>query len=245
MPTTTPNLGLTAYNTVTDASSVLIYAYADQVSGCATGQNLQRIDTFAGNTSSSLTIISASVVSHSASLVTLSASMVIANASLVIISGSAGQIATLTPNYAVVGRASTQTLADSTSASLLWDINISRNPTSMHSASSNSERLIIQRAGLWRAYTQAQFTAHASGSDILQLYINRTSASSYDLLGEQVHAGNASINNGFSITATTTAVAGDYFYVVAKQTSGAPLNLLYYSWFNPSFGCDLIYGTIT
>jgi len=59
---TTTNLGLTTYSTITDASSVLIYDYIDQVSGSVVTSNLSIIDAFAGNTSASLTDISASLV---------------------------------------------------------------------------------------------------------------------------------------------------------------------------------------
>jgi hypothetical protein len=58
----TPNLGLTTYKTTIDASSVLVYDYVDQVSGSSTTQNLGIIDAFAGNTSASLILISASMV---------------------------------------------------------------------------------------------------------------------------------------------------------------------------------------
>ena len=58
---TTTNLGLTTYSTITDASSVLIYDYIDQVSGSVVTSNLSIIDTFAGNISASLTTISASL----------------------------------------------------------------------------------------------------------------------------------------------------------------------------------------
>jgi len=58
---TTTNLGLTTYSTITDASSVLIYDYIDQVSGSVVTSNLSIIDTFAGNISASLTAISASL----------------------------------------------------------------------------------------------------------------------------------------------------------------------------------------
>jgi hypothetical protein len=62
MSGTTPYLGLTSYQTVTDASSVLIYDYVDQTSGSSSTQNLGIIDTHASNTSASLILISASMV---------------------------------------------------------------------------------------------------------------------------------------------------------------------------------------
>jgi len=58
----TTNLGLTTYSTVTDASSVLIYEFIDQISGSTATSNVGIIDTFAGHTSASLTDISASLV---------------------------------------------------------------------------------------------------------------------------------------------------------------------------------------
>jgi len=58
---TTTNLGLTTYSAITDAASVLIYDYIDQVSGSVVTSNLSIIDTFAGNISASLTAISASL----------------------------------------------------------------------------------------------------------------------------------------------------------------------------------------
>lgn len=62
MVATTPNLGLTTYKTTIDASSVLVYDYVDQVSGSSTTQNLGIIDAFAGQTSASFVLVSASMV---------------------------------------------------------------------------------------------------------------------------------------------------------------------------------------
>ena len=61
MTATTPSLGLTTYDTIIDASSVLLYSYFDQVSGSGTSQNLGIIDNFANITSASLVNISGSL----------------------------------------------------------------------------------------------------------------------------------------------------------------------------------------
>lgn len=61
MTAITPNLNLITYSTITDASSVLLYGYFDQVSGSGATQNLGIIDTFAGNTSASIVNISGSI----------------------------------------------------------------------------------------------------------------------------------------------------------------------------------------
>jgi len=50
----TPNLGLTTYNAITDASTVLLYDYIDAVSGSRTTENLGKLDRYAGEISGSL-----------------------------------------------------------------------------------------------------------------------------------------------------------------------------------------------
>ena len=75
MPTTTSFLGLTAYRSTTDASSVLIYTYNDQISGSGTTQNLGILDASASRVSASLIVISASMSGMSASIVQISASL--------------------------------------------------------------------------------------------------------------------------------------------------------------------------
>jgi len=54
-------LGLKTYNTITDASSTLIYGFINDTSGCSSNTNVGIIDEFAGNTSASITDISASL----------------------------------------------------------------------------------------------------------------------------------------------------------------------------------------
>jgi hypothetical protein len=54
MPNITPNLGLTTYNAITDASSVLLYDYIDAVSGSRTTENLGKLDRYAGEISGSI-----------------------------------------------------------------------------------------------------------------------------------------------------------------------------------------------
>lgn len=53
---TTPNLGLKTYNTVTD-SATLFLTYVNDVSGSSATENLSKIDTFAGETSASMTAV--------------------------------------------------------------------------------------------------------------------------------------------------------------------------------------------
>lgn len=57
----TPNLGLTTYSTITDASSVLIYTYINTVSGSGIAQNLGIIDAYAGEISASIISLNTSV----------------------------------------------------------------------------------------------------------------------------------------------------------------------------------------
>ena len=75
MPTTTAFLGLTSYVSTTDASSILIYTYNDQVSGSGTNQNLGILDASASRVSASLTTLSGSMVGMSASIIAISASI--------------------------------------------------------------------------------------------------------------------------------------------------------------------------
>ncbi len=57
----TKNLGMTTYSTITDASSVLVYSYIDQTSGCSTTTNIGILDRFAGEASGSISAISGSL----------------------------------------------------------------------------------------------------------------------------------------------------------------------------------------
>jgi hypothetical protein len=77
----TPNLRLTTYNTITDASSVLVYTYVNQVSGSAATANLGIIDNFAGQ-------VSGSIVNMSGSFTTINACLVLISGSLTAMSGS-------------------------------------------------------------------------------------------------------------------------------------------------------------
>jgi len=54
MSNITPNLGLTTYNAITDASTVLLYDYIDAVSGSRATENLGKLDRYAGEISGSL-----------------------------------------------------------------------------------------------------------------------------------------------------------------------------------------------
>ena len=60
MPANTTVLNLVTYNTTVDASSVGMYTYCNTVSGSTTGQNLGKLDRWAGEVSASLTKISGS-----------------------------------------------------------------------------------------------------------------------------------------------------------------------------------------
>jgi hypothetical protein len=61
MTTKTQFLGLTSYNTITDASATLLYDYINQVSGCSTGQNLKIMDDFSSSVSGSISSLSSSI----------------------------------------------------------------------------------------------------------------------------------------------------------------------------------------
>lgn len=86
MTINTPNLGLVTYNTTTDGSS-LFYNYVETISG-SSSSNMNKIDTFAGQTSASMVNVSASIVGVVASIADVSASLVDVSASLVIVTGS-------------------------------------------------------------------------------------------------------------------------------------------------------------
>jgi len=62
MTSKTPHLNLNAYNTITDASAVLVFDYIDSVSGAKDGQNLYIIDEFSGSISACMVKVTACVV---------------------------------------------------------------------------------------------------------------------------------------------------------------------------------------
>ena len=80
MPILTNKLGLTSYNTVTDASSVSFYTFFNQSSGSATTQNLGILDRYATDTSA---CIARGFAESSASTTILSASVAILNGDVV------------------------------------------------------------------------------------------------------------------------------------------------------------------
>lgn len=86
MTVNTPNLGLVTYNTTTDGSS-LFYNYVETISG-SSSSNMNKIDTFAGQTSASMVNVSASIVGVVASIADVSASLVVVTGSVVVLSGS-------------------------------------------------------------------------------------------------------------------------------------------------------------
>jgi len=80
MPILTNKLGLTSYNTITDASSVSFYTFFNQSSGSATTQNLGILDRYATDTSA---CIARGFAESSASTTILSASVAILNGDVV------------------------------------------------------------------------------------------------------------------------------------------------------------------
>ncbi len=62
MPGSTSYLELKTYNTITDASSTLIYDFIDDTSGCSVTSNVGIIDQFAENISASIATVSASML---------------------------------------------------------------------------------------------------------------------------------------------------------------------------------------
>lgn len=62
MPGSTSYLELKTYNTITDASSILIYDFIDDTSGCSVTSNVGIIDQFAENISASIATVSASML---------------------------------------------------------------------------------------------------------------------------------------------------------------------------------------
>lgn len=83
---TTSNIKLSYYNS--SSSSVTVYNYIDDVSGSTTLQNNGILDLFAGNTSSSLVGLSASIINLSGSVVVGSALQITSGSSKVLASAS-------------------------------------------------------------------------------------------------------------------------------------------------------------
>lgn len=90
---------------------------------------------------------------------------------------------------------------------------------SMHSTSSNTERITIQTPGRYRFSTRVEFASSGSGAREIRFYKNSL------VLGAAF-----SMNPNAGILVVTTywedvSVAGDYYHVTVVQTSGGSLNV--------------------
>lgn len=113
MTATTPNIGLITYNPITDGSS-LVFSYMNDMSASVTS-NMTKIDTYAGNTSASVTNISASLANiSSASLITLTSSSPLSNEK--ILSNGTGTVITISSSASTVQTDLTFASANQTSS---------------------------------------------------------------------------------------------------------------------------------
>lgn len=218
MPVITPSLGLTTYKMATDASSILIYTMNDQVSGSATTQNLGIIDSFAGNTSSSLTIISGSVVSHSASLVALSASMTMVTGSLTAISAS---LAAIVPILAIATRNVAQSIPSGSTMTPISFDTVYYDNGNYFDISASPTRMTLPVDGIYRMDTTIYFGANTTGIRGLKYYKNGVE----DFWTPEVNAIQGGVQGTTVAYSTLTAQrnAGDYYEFFPYQNSGGSL----------------------
>lgn len=111
-----------------------------------------------------------------------------------------------------------QTIANNTATALTANTEVFDND-SMHSTTTNPERITIQTPGRYRFSTRIEFASSGTGTREIRFYKNSVS------LG----AAFAMSPNAGTLVVTTywedVSAAGDYYHVSVVQTSGGNLNV--------------------
>lgn len=123
------------------------------------------------------------------------------------------------PIVCLVTSSTTQSIADATDTLLLWNANLIDN-SGLHSVASNTDKIYIKDAGTYQINTQIDFPANATGARGIKLFKNgvfkdRTSSSRSIV--------SALANETLLTSIIDNADAGDYYAVIAYQSSGAAL----------------------
>lgn len=118
-----------------------------------------------------------------------------------------------------VHRGSTQSLTDLTRTAILWDTE-DYDTDSMHSTSSNTDRLVIPEDGVYELKCAAAF-ASGTGNRYLDVCLNGTST----VLNRSSSTATSGVTYGAFIGWEDELAAGAYLVVVALQGSGGSLNL--------------------
>lgn len=104
----------------------------------------------------------------------------------------------------------------------------------MHSTASNTNRITIQTAGKYRIYGHVRFTSNATGHRFLSIRLNGTST-----LSNMYINANTTGDSDLQVYHEHNCSAGDYFELLARQTSGGALNVEYNSeGYTPIFGAS-------
>jgi len=137
----------------------------------------------------------------------------------------------------LVKRTSNQTLANDTPTNILFNAE-REDSNAMHDNSTNPDRINILRTGIYLVSVSfLQFTAHATGFDYYSIQVNGGTAD----LAYEIKPANSSIDNTFNVSFITRLAASDYLTVLACQTSGGNLDIIYDSdGARPNFGVTLL-----
>lgn len=106
-----------------------------------------------------------------------------------------------------------------------------------HSTSSNTSRITVPSGagGKWKIGGHILFASNATGYRQIAIRVN---GSTY--IASDVRPTASGIDLALSITTEYSASAGDYFELMANQTSGGALNVLVASAYSPEFWAEWV-----
>jgi hypothetical protein len=140
-------------------------------------------------------------------------------------------------DVAVVGRDSVQSIANNSEVILQWNVNSYITNPSMHSTSSNPDKIYAVNSGVHLVTLNGGFVPNGTGQRHLAIRLVGGSTLAFEgQLGLSIEG------NFFSLAAMVYLTAGQYVYATAWQSSGAALDFRYEVSCYPSFAMHLLKG---
>jgi len=134
---------------------------------------------------------------------------------------------------ALVGRSSPQIISNNLETVVQWNYGQLVNPASMHSNTTNSERLIAPANGLYTARLNCAFALNPNGVRWVSIW----DSTGYQLALED-RVGQVEFATFFSLTVSVYLAQNQYIYAKVYQSSGMALELWQPSIKFPSFSLE-------
>lgn len=122
------------------------------------------------------------------------------------------------PVRCIVSRAVAQSIPNNAITGIIWDTE-ELDTDSIWTAGANASRLTVPVAGTYLISAHGNFAANATGVRLVAIVKNGVT-----YLSSHTDVGSAAWLTGSSVTALDLAAAGDYYELIAYQTSGAALS---------------------